>query len=323
MAPRTTCPYGKTHTVDAETLIATERMLGLGGEYRYARCSTCGSLWLLDPPADLSAFYSGDYYSFEPSEDPGEHPVLSRAMRMLLRAPNVARRAGRGRYGGTVFPFAGAWFGGIGVTQDSAILDVGSGAGTTLARLRWLGFRNLTGIDPFLASECVQIGPIEITRRALDDVEETYDVVLFNHVLEHVADPIADLAKAAKRLRPGGHVLVFIPLVDSASFERYGAGWAQLDAPRHLTIPTRRAIEGAVGDAGLRVVDHWRDSHDFQFWASEQYERGISLYDERSWYVNPERSSYTPDQIKAFKAEARRLNREGRGDQGGFILARA
>lgn len=315
-----TCPYGSAHAVAAETVLATERMLGLGGEYAYGRCETCGAHWLLDIPEDLGSFYSGGYYSFEAASDPGVHPVLSRAMTVLLRTGNIARRGGRGRFGGTVFPFAGAWFGGTHINQRSAILDVGSGSGTTLARLRWLGFDNLTGIDPFLASEKVEIGPVSITRRSLDDVEELYDVVLFNHVLEHVPDPVAELRRAAARLKPGGLIYVFIPLLDSASFEQYGTGWAQFDAPRHLTLATRRSIEGILPSVGLELVDHWRDSHEFQFWASEQYAQGISLYDDRSYYVSPERSPFSADDIKRFGQKARELNRAGRGDQGGFVL---
>src|SRR5690606_27878985 len=43
---------------------ATERMLGLGGEFQYAECHSCGSLQLQTIPEDLSVYYPSDYYSF-------------------------------------------------------------------------------------------------------------------------------------------------------------------------------------------------------------------------------------------------------------------
>jgi SAM-dependent methyltransferase len=318
------CPYAANHEVAPEPIEATERMLGLGGSYRYAVCSTCGCLWLKDVPEDLSPFYSGDeYYSFQAAPDPGVNAPLARVMSVLLRLPALARAGGKSRWRGKVFPFAGTWFAGRGIKLSSAILDVGSGTGVTLARLRWLGFRDLTGIDPFLPEAEVRIGPISIRRATLAEVRGQYDVILFHHSLEHVADPVATLTEAASRLRPGGHVLVLVPLADSAAFRRYGTHWAQLDAPRHLTVPTAQAIEAGAEAAGLRVVDQWRDSHAFQFWCSEQYLQGIPLHGERSWETDPAASQFSSDQVEAWEAEARRLNGAGTGDQGVFVLARA
>ena len=33
---------------------------------RYGECSSCGSLWLVEPPSDLSRFYGDGYYSMAP-----------------------------------------------------------------------------------------------------------------------------------------------------------------------------------------------------------------------------------------------------------------
>ena len=31
-------------------------------EFRYDRCTACGSLFLVDPPTDLAPYYGGDYF---------------------------------------------------------------------------------------------------------------------------------------------------------------------------------------------------------------------------------------------------------------------
>jgi SAM-dependent methyltransferase len=167
-----------------------------------------------------------------------------------------------------------------------------------------------------------RVGPVVIRRQALSEVDGQYDAIIFNHVLEHIEEPIEELGVAATRLRPGGHVIVRVPLADSEACERYGEHWAQLDAPRHVTLPTQRALEQAVGRVGLRVVDAWRDSNAFQFWGSEQYLLGITKFGERSWEADREHSPFTAKQVRAWEADAHRLNRAGRGDQGAFVLAR-
>lgn len=294
----------------------------MGGAFTYGRCDTCGSLALEDAPEDLGQYYPTDYYSFEMATDPGEHPVFSVAVRQLLRVPGLTRKARRGPLARLPIPFAATWLAGLGVTQQSAILDVGSGAGSTLARFRQMGFRQLAGIDPYLPVPEHVMGPVTIRRQTLAETTGQYDLILFNHVLEHIPDPIGELTVAAGLLAPNGHVIVRVPLADSQACEEYGDCWAQLDAPRHLTLPTQRGFEGAVGAAGLRVADAWRDSNGFQFWGSEQYRLGITKFGPRSWEGDPEGSPFNRRQIRAWEADSRKLNRRGRGDQGTFVLSR-
>lgn len=322
MTPVEVCPYGHAHQLNGDTVAASEQMLGLGGDYTYGRCGTCGSLVLLNPPEDLARFYPTDYYSFDDTSDPGVQPVLSRLMGGLLRFRTLAKRAGRGRFSGTVVPVAAGWFAGLGITRDSRILDVGAGGGFLLGRLRWLGFKNLTGIDPYLAQEERSIGPVVLRRKSLADVTEPVDLVIFHHVLEHIFDPVEELRLAGRVLAPGGHILVILPLCDSDAFERYGSDWVQLDAPRHLTLPTERGMRAGIAEAGLELVEHWRTGASIQFWASEQYKLGIPLASDRSWHKNPAGSPWTATQVKAWSKEAREINRVGRGDEGAFVLRR-
>lgn len=322
VTPVDVCPYGADHQLSGDTISASEQMLGLGGDYTYARCGTCGSLILLNPPNDPALFYPTDYYSFNDTPDPGVHPVLSRLMGGLLRMQTLSKRAGRGRFSGTVIPVAAGWFAGLGITRDSRILDVGAGGGFFLGRLRWLGFRNLAGIDPYLVQEERSIGPVVIRRKSLADVTEPVDVVIFHHVLEHIPDPLTELRLAARALAPGGHILVVLPLCDSDAFESYASDWFQLDAPRHLAVPTERGMRAMISEAGLELVEHWRTSAAIQFWASEQYKLGIPLASDRSWHKDPAGSPWTATQVKAWAKQAREINRAGRGDEGAFVIRR-
>jgi hypothetical protein len=72
--------------------------------------------------------------------------------------------------------------------------------------------------------------------------------------------------------------------------------------------------------AGFEVLDVVFDSTEFQFWGSEQYRCGIPLEDDRSFSANPERSIFSPDDMRQFRARAAELNALRDGDQACFYL---
>ncbi len=158
--------------------------------------------------------------------------------------------------------------------RHSAILDVGCGSGDLLVELRDAGFSNLTGADPFIASDHIRAG-VPLWKREIGDVEGRFALVMMHHTFEHVTDPASTLAAAARLLVPGGRVLIRLPVADSDAWREYGTDWVQLDAPRHIFLHTARSLGRLARDAGLHVVSRTHDSTAFQFWGSEQYRRGI------------------------------------------------
>lgn len=92
--------------------------------------------------------------------------------------------------------------------------------------------------------------PVAGVRRIADEgalVPGSYDLVLLNHVLEHLAEPVELLRRTARLLRPGSGILyVEVPL------ERYRLGWGgQGPGPR------RRLAWLASHPALLRWLDFY------------------------------------------------------------------
>jgi hypothetical protein len=75
--------------------------------------------------------------------------------------------------------------------------------------------------------------------------------------------------------------------------------------------------------SNLVLKDVIYDSTAFQFWASEQYVREIPFYSERSFTLNPLKSTIPLAQLPIFEMKAEALNRDGRGDQAAFYLGRS
>lgn len=298
---------------------AREMMHGVRTRFHYAQCAECGSLWITDPPADFTPYYSNSYYSFA---DAG-HGITGQ-IKSYLRAK---RDAAYFNTGGVVGPFLRRHFedgsllslSKLGVSRGARILDVGCGRGKLLYRMAAVGFTNLSGVDPFLPEETSNRNGVKIRRAHLETVEDgKYDLIMFQHSLEHVATPGATLKAAAGLLSAGGKCLVRLPLVSEA-WEQYGTNWVQLDPPRHLWIPTEKSMKLLAEFVGLKVEITDYDSTAFQFWGSELYQRDIPL------------NSINPCSLKGrlrfkksneWRLRAESLNREGRGDQAAFILSK-
>lgn len=75
-----TCRY--CHSTQGTNFLATERMLGLGEEFTYASCPSCGSIQLLSIPEDLGSYYPSTYYSFGVLQPSGILRNLLKKMRI-------------------------------------------------------------------------------------------------------------------------------------------------------------------------------------------------------------------------------------------------
>jgi len=88
------------------------------------------------------------------------------------------------------------------------------------------------------------------------DVEPgSLDVVTLWHVLEHLDDPEAAVARLATWLKPsGGVLLVGVPNLNSAQARIAGPGWYHLDVPRHRTHFTPAGVHALLLTGGLRPL---------------------------------------------------------------------
>lgn len=277
-----------------ESVLARDRFFGTPGEFVYHACALCGSLWLSNIP-DLEQYYPSTYYSLAADRTYLQSTLREIATAVLtlktfLTLDNLPKRSAR-------------------------ILDVGCGDGYLLRGLRRFGYRYLEGIDPFIPSSSTD--GITLARGSVAATRGPYDVIMFHHSLEHVADPETVLALCRERLRSDGVVLVRIP-VPNYAWRRYRERWVQLDAPRHLHLMSESGFGKLAERAGFAVRKVTYDSTPFQFWGSEAYVRGLLLKD-----IAPRT---LPQRLRSLLLTARwwprviSLNRRREGDMAAFLL---
>jgi len=292
-----------------------EMMLGIRSRFTYFECECCGCLQLKDIPENISQYYpSLEYYSLRNSGV--QLDVKFILIKRLIVWTRLSSRAKILSSIGALFSLRFKeylkWINYIeGLSYKSKILDVGCGNGILLSEMRQLGFRNLSGIDPFIHDGKDENG-INIIKGNLKDIKGSYDLIMLHHSLEHIPDQ-DQLMKQLNQLLPlGGMLLIRIPLVDCFAWRRYGESWYQIDAPRHFFLHSSRSLVMLAKKYGFDLMYSYRDSTELQFSISEMYAKDISCNDLNS-------KQLTVD-IKENKKRAALLNSHNDGDQGCFIF---
>ncbi|MBO4221508.1 class I SAM-dependent methyltransferase [Bradyrhizobium neotropicale] len=289
--------------------VFTEMMFGTGERFEYQECIDCGTIQRLADVADEGRFYPDGYYSFaKPSRN--SRVIAIRDAHALGIKSILGAVASFVRYD----PIVGV-IGDFKIDPRSRVLDVGCGSGKLLHRMSAAGFTNLTGVDPYISKPTS--GAVTIHKSDLQSMSGEFDFIMFNHSLEHVPDPGQSLGNARKLLAPGGRILVRIPTSSSQAWMEYGPNWVQLDAPRHIVIPSRKGMNALAERCGLSVRQSIDDSTAFQFWGSEMYRKSKPLTSSGPNDV------FSRHQLRGFAKRAAQLNIEQQGDQAAFLLTAA
>jgi SAM-dependent methyltransferase len=222
----------------------------LPGEYELARCADCGSAVTL-APAPPEAHEAGAYGGGAPRGSKLAAPVLDRFVRRRL---NMLAKAG--------------------AQTPGRILDIGAGRGRFVSQARAAGWY-AHGIEPSLRGvEGAKAIGVELVQSGIEDAAVpagSLDAAELWHVLEHLDDPGAALARIAGWLRPGGLLLVGVPNLASVQARAGGPRWYHLDVPRHRTHFTVTGLHALLRRHGLEpvVTHHVLAEHNpFGLWQS-------------------------------------------------------
>lgn len=147
------------------------------------------------------------------------------------------------------------------VPDGARVLDVGCGHG---GFRQYVTHAQYTGLDPNFAAQDPTGAILDETIEAhAARVGPVYDVACAFQVLEHIADPLGFARAMAAAVRPGGLVLIAVPLWPSPNTEI--PNFLISAPPHHVTWWTPRALEAlatAIGCRAEAVHDIGMDQHD-------------------------------------------------------------
>ncbi|WP_006245479.1 class I SAM-dependent methyltransferase [Mycolicibacterium tusciae] len=317
-----------------QILPVREMYFGSRELFEYFCCVACDSLQIINALEGeaLAHFYPADYYSYNVPDQPQllrwltaqqdrfelqvTRSLLSRVVGAFISKlpPGVRGFIGTRDSSGDVIRMLSA----LNLGSGARILDVGCGGGALLDRLARVGYTNLSGVDPFVEADVKTALGVPILKRDLGQVTGEFDLIMFNHSLEHVPDFVPTLRAAHKKLAEGGSCLARVPTTSSEAWRIYGTDWCLIDAPQHVVIPSRNGMELAADAAGFRVNQTFDDSNSAQFFGSEAHQRDIAATELKSlWHLV---RLFGLKQLYDWERRSERLNRQSLGDMVGFVL---
>ena len=313
------------HNTDSKKIFTVkEKHFGTQEEFQYFECPECQTLQIMEIPENIGNYYPDAYYSKITIK---QHPVKLIIKKLWFKHYFDGFNF-FGKMISLVFgvPSFYEWMNYLKINFNDSILDVGSGTGIFLSELHLAGFKDLTGIDPFINESIHVADGFQIIKGDLSDITQQskkYKNILFNHSLEHIPEPVEIIKTARKLQNHDSHLVIRIPVAGSYAWEKYGTDWFALDAPRHFHLLSVKAMNLIASEASYKVVDIIYDSSDIQFWGSELFRNNIPVTETKLGSKNPMKdfqNIVSKSKMKEFKILSKKLNQEQRGDQAIFIL---
>lgn len=244
-----------------------DRIFGSPGAWDYKSCDDCGLTWLTPRPKEIHQAYA-EYYTHENADalnalsnkpiqrlktliaaasfgyshllDKKKDRILGLALSIIGPLKNIAGRHIMWLQGNHV----------------GRLLDVGSGDGAFMARMREMGW-DVAGVEPdpkAAANAKNKFGLNHIHAGFLEDagfVDNSFDAVTMAHVIEHLPDPIKTIRECRRLLRPGGKLMITTPNAKSLGERWFGKHWRGWEPPRHLFLFTAESLQACVENAGF------------------------------------------------------------------------
>jgi 2-polyprenyl-3-methyl-5-hydroxy-6-metoxy-1,4-benzoquinol methylase len=202
----------------------------------FLQCQRCGFAFRPDLTSEaLSEVYEGGDYE----DMRGAH---------YLRELSERRRDARVR-----LRYMSPW------ARGGKLLDVGAAGGAFVAEAAAGGFE-AAGIEPvpsFARAAREQLG-LDVRDGGIEEADlgaGEFDAITLWHVLEHLPEPVEQLARLARALDTGGTLAIEVPNAASAVALHMGNAWPSLEPTVHVNQFTPTSLRLALERAGLAVRD--------------------------------------------------------------------
>lgn len=208
-------------------------------KFEVARCPVCGYGFIVNPWLEYEQIYDDRYYAGE-----GADPLVDYRFELDHPTRSVRRYEWAG-IGSLVDGLAG------GPDAARRWLDFGCGNGGLVRFLRSEAQADAVGFEQgAIADQARELGVPILGPAELDALDGTFDVVTAIEVMEHTVDPIAELRRMRRLLKPGG--LLFVTTGNARPYADRLAGWRYVIPEIHISLFEPGTLERAFIAAGFR-----------------------------------------------------------------------
>ncbi|MCU4180675.1 class I SAM-dependent methyltransferase [Bosea sp. BH3] len=233
-----TCPLCSSQSTSVYAKATDIEYFTSDDVYDIRACDECGILFV-DPmrSQELNKIYPKNYYSFQNNK---KNLVVQLKEWLDRRALRQLTQQIPG--------------------QELSILDIGGGTGWLVDQVKRADSRVARGtvidIDDGAKEIALRNGHDFFLGRfeAYEVADRQFDLILMLNLIEHVADPHAVMAKAARLLSPNGLIWIKTPNFDSLDARIFRhQSWAGYHTPRHFVIFKKESLERLSDMSGLRL----------------------------------------------------------------------
>jgi 2-polyprenyl-3-methyl-5-hydroxy-6-metoxy-1,4-benzoquinol methylase len=223
-----------------------------GRDFRYntseetftiVKCKRCGLLYVNHRPTkdEIGQYYPDNYRTRE-------------TLKSAVQIENKIKKYYKTKRSRLFFK--NPWY--IDLPIGTTVLDIGCGAGELLLRLKELGC-NAYGIDvdEITSKYLSKTMNLKVINCDIDNgtqfQADFFDVIIMQHSLEHVHNPLNVLTEVSRIIKPKGILIIGVPNIDSYISQVTRENWGDLDIPRHLFHFTPSTISALLNTVGFSI----------------------------------------------------------------------
>lgn len=222
-----TCFCGQTH----------DRLLFYAHEYRIGQCVACGQV------RTIPLYGSTIKHSYDETD-----------IKVYVEKEKEFRRLFR-----EVIDFIQQFI------RKGILVDIGAGIGLLVSEAQKAGF-TAYGFEPSKASVRVARKKFEVALQAKEfdakSIIRPVEVVVINHVLEHVEKPLELLRNVSSQLRKGGYLIIGVPNFGNIIAQLKKGRWQSLIPEQHRWHFTNWTLDYLVCPLGFMRVGCRSFNHD-------------------------------------------------------------
>jgi 2-polyprenyl-3-methyl-5-hydroxy-6-metoxy-1,4-benzoquinol methylase len=210
------------------------QMLACDG-FAFVRCRTCSLVFQNPRPVfeDVRKRYGGKYFSYELENE----RIFFGLMRLGLRDIGFEALSRT-------------------LPAPRSFLDIGCATGMLIESMKGEGW-DARGVD--VCRESAEYGMaqrgVSIFVGTLEEAgfpADSFSIIHFSHLIEHVPDPRGFLSEVRRILKPQGYAIITTPNVDGFQARLFGKGWRSAIAD-HLTLFSKRTLGKMILESGFEI----------------------------------------------------------------------
>lgn len=223
----------------------TEEFWAMSG-YKLIRCLRCGTVWEPTLPEQTLSIYDKTYFI---NENPkGGYANYFEGMRINRKTFSDRLKKIEDKLG-----------------KKGKLLDVGCALGDFLIEAKARGWKEIEGLElSHYAVNFARQRGLKINEGQLDDnlySPNTFDVVTYQDVIEHITDPMGELKKIYRILKPGGLVFFITPDIKGLWAKLLGPLWYHYKPREHVIYFSEKSINFALRKAGFINIETSKTHH--------------------------------------------------------------